>query len=351
MVRECARLILRDFNSFHSQRRSKLLHSCIQTTSVAHERCWKLDTSRRRSYATNKTSSPSSGLQDPSAYCRDFVKRHDRDSYLTSLFFPKHLQNACFAVKAFYVELAMIQDIVSSPMIGQMRMQFWRDALKGMAEGKPPRHPIALALHEASEAANIPPYHLKRILEAREKDLDAPPHITMDTLLAHAESTSSTLNYVLLSLLNLSSSETFSHAASHIGVAQTLVTLLRALPYHASKGRMVIPASITAKHGVNQEEVFRRGPEANGIEDAVYEFAVVANDHLLTARGMFKEGESAKMKVPSEAIPVILGAVPAVNYLSRLEAANFNAFEPKLQTRDSIRLPWQIWRSHFRKGF
>lgn len=129
----------------------------------------------------------------------------------------------------------------------------------------------------------------------------------MDTLLAHAESTSSTLNYILLSILGLSSSESYSHAASHLGVSQTLSTLLRALPYHTSKGTMVIPASITAKHGVNQEDVFRRGPAAEGINDAVYEFAVVANDHLITAREMFKE--DGGYRVPTEAMPVFLGAV------------------------------------------
>ena len=129
----------------------------------------------------------------------------------------------------------------------------------------------------------------------------------MDTLLAHAESTSSTLNYLLLSLLGLSSSDTYAHAASHLGIAQTLTTLLRALPYHASKGFMVIPASITAKHHVNQEEVFRHGSDASGIEDAVYEFAVIANDHLITAREMFKN--NGRIEALRGAMPVFLGAV------------------------------------------
>lgn len=127
----------------------------------------------------------------------------------------------------------------------------------------------------------------------------------MDTLTAHAESTSSTLFYLLLSHLGLSS-ETYSHAASHLGVAQSLATLLRAFPYHVSKNRMVIPAEITARHRVNQEEVFRKGPAAAGIDSAVYEFATVANDHLITAREMFKESGG---KVPRVAMPVFAGGV------------------------------------------
>ena len=133
--------------------------------------------------------------------------------------------------------------------------------------------------------------------------------MTLESLTSHAEATSSTLNYLLLSILNLSSSETLAHAASHLGVSQTFVTLLRALPYHASKGRMVIPTTMTARHHINQEEVFRRGPEAHGFEDAVYDFAVEANNHLVTARELFKTNGETRVKVPREAMPVFLGAV------------------------------------------
>jgi NADH dehydrogenase [ubiquinone] 1 alpha subcomplex assembly factor 6 len=125
-------------------------------------------------------------------------------------------------------------------------------------------------------------------------------HLTTGSLLAHAESTASTHYYLLLSLLGLSS-DTLSHAASHLGISHCISTLLRALPYHASKGRMVIPTEITAKHGVSQEDVFRTGPAAKGIDDAVFEFATMANDHMVTAREMFRDSAG---KVPSVAMPV-----------------------------------------------
>lgn len=140
-------------------------------------------------------------------------------------------------------------------------------------------------------------------------------HLTTDTLLAHAESTSSTFLYLLLSLLSLTSSHTFSHAASHLGVSQTVSTLLRALPYHAARGKMVIPAEVTARHGVSQEEVFRKGGNAKGIDEAVFEFATLANDHLITAREMFKECGG---KVPENARPVFLSAVSVPRYFLRV---------------------------------
>lgn len=137
--------------------------------------------------------------------------------------------------------------------------------------------------------------------------------MTLDQVTKHAEATSSTLLYSLLSLLGLSSSSLYSHAASHIGTAAYCATILRALPFQASKRRLFIPAEITAKHGVSQEDVFRQGGSARGVEDAVFELATIAAQHMNTARQMFEGG-----KVPEEALPVFLSAVSTLMSVSRL---------------------------------
>lgn len=78
------------------------------------------------------------------------MRKHDYESFLVSQFYPKEQQGGYFALKAFsvsravyavqagltcpQVELAMVHDNVSTQMIGKMRMQFWRDAVKGIAD-------------------------------------------------------------------------------------------------------------------------------------------------------------------------------------------------------------------------
>ncbi|KAJ4482054.1 isoprenoid synthase domain-containing protein [Lentinula aciculospora] len=288
------------------------------------------------------------GATDPVEYCRDFVRKYDYEAYLIAQFWPKELRGSYFALKAFSTELAMIQDSVSNSTIGMMRMQFWRDALKAMNDGSPLGHPIAQALHQASLRANLPAYHFKRIIDARDAELQVPVHLTVDSLTAHAESTSSTLLYLLLSLLSLPSSA-LSHAASHLGAAQTFTTLIRGLPFHTKNGRMVIPAEITAKHGVVQEEVFRRGPAAKNIDGAVFEFATLANDHLATARSMLQQ-EGFLGKVPQEAMLVFLAGVPVSSILKQVEQLNFDVFNPRMQTRD-WKLPWKIWKGYYQRMF
>ncbi|KAF5393800.1 hypothetical protein D9757_000249 [Collybiopsis confluens] len=315
---------------------------------------------------------------DPITYCVDLVKKHDYESYLIAHFWPKELRGGYFALKAFSTEIASIQDNVSNTSIGRMRMQFWRDAVKGIADGNPPRHPIALALYQepSIQNANLQMYHFKRIIDARDAELQVPVHLTVDSLTAHSESTSSTMLYLLLSLRQphsrpkLGSLDLLSHALSHLGTAHTMSILLRALPYHARNGRMVIPAEITAKHSVVQEDVFRKGPGATGLADAVFEFATIANDHLRTAQEMFEDGNSHDHthshghereglgnggkdvsfggKIPRAVMPVFLTGIPVSTILTQLEKVNFNVFDPRIQVGD-WKLPWSIWKRWYKR--
>lgn len=45
-------------------------------------------------------------LRDPEGYCRDLVRKRDYEWFLVSHFYPKELQGAFFALRAFYVSYA-----------------------------------------------------------------------------------------------------------------------------------------------------------------------------------------------------------------------------------------------------
>jgi NADH dehydrogenase [ubiquinone] 1 alpha subcomplex assembly factor 6 len=50
-----------------------------------------------------RASTNSVGTMDPHAYCKDLVRKHDYDSFLTSYFYPREAQSGFFAIKAFSV--------------------------------------------------------------------------------------------------------------------------------------------------------------------------------------------------------------------------------------------------------
>jgi len=54
-------------------------------------------------------------------------------------------------------ELAMIQDNVSSSIIGEMRMQFWKDAVKGVVEVRwPPAYSFTSHEHDLGQTSASP---------------------------------------------------------------------------------------------------------------------------------------------------------------------------------------------------
>ena len=64
------------------------------------------------------------------SYCGALLRRHDADRYLTALFAPGERREALFALYAFNLEIARMREAVSEPMMGLIRLQWWRDALE-----------------------------------------------------------------------------------------------------------------------------------------------------------------------------------------------------------------------------
>ncbi len=55
-------------------------------------------------------------------------------------------------LRAFNAELAQIPDSVKQESLVQIRMQWWRDAVKSAYSGRPEPNPIILALREVTPA-------------------------------------------------------------------------------------------------------------------------------------------------------------------------------------------------------
>src|ERR1700720_1226840 len=78
------------------------------------------------------------------------VRRHDRDRYQTALFAPAGRREALLALYAFNYEIARVRESVTEPMLGLIRLQWWREVLDAAYAGAPPRqHPVVLPLAAA----------------------------------------------------------------------------------------------------------------------------------------------------------------------------------------------------------
>ena len=82
---------------------------------------------------------PAGSYQKALSYATSLLRRSDVDALYPSYFYPPSARPAYLAIRALNVELASIDDQVSNGVVGRMRFQWWRDALKGAFDVSPPR--------------------------------------------------------------------------------------------------------------------------------------------------------------------------------------------------------------------
>ncbi|GAX75435.1 hypothetical protein CEUSTIGMA_g2879.t1 [Chlamydomonas eustigma] len=193
--------------------------------------------------------------------------------------------------------------------------------------------------------ASMQKYQLKRILDTREGDLlDDQPPLSLQGLEQYAEGSASQLLYLQLAAAGVSSREA-DHAASHLGKAVGMTTLLKGTAFHAKLRRCYLPLDLCAQHGVSQEDIYN-GIVSEGMRDIVLKIASTAKAHLDEAR-------SLQSKVPPLGRHLLLPSVSCENFLKSLEAVNFDPYDTKLLKGGVspfwyvMQIKWHLWSRTF----
>ena len=112
---------------------------------------------------------------DPSAVAR-LAEEGDPERFLFAQLAPAQRREALFALIAFNCELAKIPVSVSEPMLGEIRLAWWREALDDLFEkGVARRHEVMEALAATLGAADWDRDLLTRMVEARRFSLEGLP--------------------------------------------------------------------------------------------------------------------------------------------------------------------------------
>lgn len=252
------------------------------------------------------------------SFCADLIRQHDRDRYITSLFAPADVRPALQAVYAFNLEVARTREAVSEPMLGEIRLQWWREAIDEMFAGTPRRHEVVTALAAAVGGRPALRGHLDAIIDARAADLYDTRFPTLAELEAYAEATSANVIRLALQVLDRATAPDLAEAARHAGIAYALAGLIHALPFHARHNRLFLPDELLDRHGLKPDDVLAlRAPQR--LRPPLAELAARAEEHLTAARG-------AAGHVPARALPALLPASLAGTRLKRLRRRGYDVW-------------------------
>lgn len=273
-------------------------------------------------------------MSEDAGYVASFLRDADRDRYFATLLLREPERTAIQSLNAFSADVASIRDRAREPAAGEIRLQWWADALKGEGHGNVRQNPLAAALLDAIARYGLPSGPLLRLVAARRFDLYQDPMPDVASFEGYAGETVSVLYQLAAMVLNGGTEVETGDAAGHLGVAHALAGHLRAFGFNASQGRIFLPMNIFAANGVTDGEILA-GQESEGLFAALGQIGDLAAEHL----GKAQEAIAALPKPlrPAFAPVTIVGAQV------RLVAASKTPFAAAPDLADWRKLLAQWW--------
>jgi phytoene synthase len=266
--------------------------------------------------------------------CEARVRTEDRDRWLSLLFAPADLRPHLHALFAFSLEIASVRDRVSDALPGEVRFQWWREAIEGTGRGDVEAHPLAAALLDTIGRFGLPRGPFVALIEARCFDLYDDPMPSQKDLEGYCGETCSALIRLASIVLARGRDPGGSDCAGHAGVAYAITGLLRAFVWTCARGQIYVPGDLIARHGLTVQAVLR-GPATSEVRAALAETRALARRHLEETRRLIGA-------VSPEAGVAFLPVCLVEHYLGLMERPAYDPYLTRIEL-PQWRRQWIMW--------
>jgi 15-cis-phytoene synthase len=272
-------------------------------------------------------------LQFAYSQARDLVSAGDQDRYIASLFSHEDRRPHLYALYAFNLEIARIRDVISQPLPGEVRLQWWRDVIESNEQSSP--HPLAAALLDTITQNKLPRQAFLDMIDARIFDLYDDIMPKWHDLDGYYGETSSALFRLATLILSRGEENGTAEISGHTGIAYGLTLLLRALPFHTKRGQIYFPQEALDDHKITSEHLLK-GITSPNIKSLISQTRSKIWDHLAQthAAARFLEPALCTAFLPLASIQP---------YLKRMLEKSYDPFESRVDIENWQRI-WSMWR-------
>jgi phytoene synthase len=267
-------------------------------------------------------------------HCAALVREADRDLFLATLFAPAQHRDALFALYAFTIEISRVRDLAREPMPGEIRLQWWREALAGERETEAMAHPVAAALCETLTRYSLSADPLHALIDARTFDLYDQPMESLRALDDYAQATRGAVFAFAAALLGGLAPKA-QELARHAGVAYTIAGAVSNLPLHVARRQLYLSHDLLDRHGVTPEAVFAR-ETSEGLRHVLADLRAHARTHLHAGGVLLPE-------VAPAALPAFLPLASIGALLREMDRPAYDPFRPPRLS--ALRRQWLLWRA------
>ena len=267
--------------------------------------------------------------------CGRVLRDQDPDRYFCCLFAQSEHREALFVLHAFDHEIERIRLHANDLMLRQLRLQWWRDSLADLGSAAGKGHPVLEGLHSLTDRFGLTVRSMQALLDAREPELLNEPIDGLHCLTDRIRSVETALLPTFLRILERTEPAT-QRLAGEVAVAWGLIRVLRETPVLLRDGCFVLPREF----GIGDsglDEV--RGHPA--LRTTVLSVVGQAHECLSSAQAEL-EGRIRPLA------PMLLPARLARLYISRLERAGWDPFDPDVNAPMPLKV-WSLWLASFRR--
>ena len=186
-------------------------------------------------------------IDDSYAFCRAVARRSGSNFYPCFILLPRAKRRAMDALYAFMRHTDDLGDNPSPAEARRARLEHWREALDRAlggerieSVGEPVAPKLLPAVADAVHRFQIPPAHLRAVVEGVEMDLQPRRYETFDELAVYCRRVASAVGLACIHVWGFDSPAAFG-PAEWCGLAVQLTNILRDLKEDADAGRVYLP--------------------------------------------------------------------------------------------------------------
>jgi phytoene synthase len=272
---------------------------------------------------------------DNARHCAAVVRAHAHAHYLAGLFVPAERRRSLYALHAFAHEIAQVRTLARQPMPGEVRLQWWRDAITGTAHGSVEANPVAAELLVAIAAHDLPTDTFEGMIDARRLDLYNELVPTLTALEPRLVATHGAVFALACTILGAGGSDVDGVRTHDVGVAMGLTDVLLDLPMYSARRQCVLPHDLLAREGAESEAIFS-GRDTRALRRVARELAA----HASTAcERVLARTHETPVAVRAALLPLTI----TQEILRRMQLLESHPFDPRPPGR--LRNLWLIWRA------
>lgn len=271
------------------------------------------------------------------------VRSEDRDRYLATLLAPSAYQADLFTLYAFNCELNRIPFLVKEPLAGEIRLQWWRDALTGEGHGRVDANPLAAALRATCQTHLLPVSDILSMLNGCSFELSGDGLADVNALEGYLGERVSMMFRLAGLISGLEPSSELADAAGYAGVAYGLTSIMANLGQDRQHGRCFLPDTLCRQYGLTTDAIL------SDLSEPVIRGAL---DHILAdlhgiAEQHYQKALDAIGHLPKENRKVFLPVALVPLRLTMLEKSRTRPFSPP-DRPSQLRRQWVLFKSGLR---